>query len=70
MNPIPSDICADPAPCSAGARSNTRAHNLDDAAVRHRVRAALERELTVATAAGDHAARERLVASLQRAITT
>jgi hypothetical protein len=42
---------------------------VDDAAVRNRLHAALERELVLATAAGDHATRERLLASLQTTIT-
>jgi hypothetical protein len=70
MNPTPSDIRADTASRGAGVGSNSRAKDLDDAAVRHRLRAALDRELAVATAAGDHATRERLLASLQRTITT
>jgi hypothetical protein len=70
MNPTPGDIRADLASCSAGAGSNIRAPALDDAVLRYRLRAALERELTLATGAGDHAARERLLASLQGAITT
>jgi hypothetical protein len=69
MNPTPTDIRADAASRSAGAGSNIRAPGLDDAAVRHRLRAALERELTLATAAGDFGARERLLASVQRVIT-
>jgi hypothetical protein len=67
MNLPPTGIRADAASGSAGAGSNIRAPGLDDAAVRHRLRGAIERELAVATAAGDHAMRARLLASLQRA---
>lgn len=69
MNPARTDIRAYAASCSARAGSNLRVPGVDDAAVRNRLHAALERELVLATAAGDHATRERLLASLQTTIT-
>ena len=70
MNAISSGTQAGAAPYGAVARADTPPLGVDDAAVRRRLRAALERELAAAIAAGDQAARERLLASVQSAITT
>ncbi len=75
MNPTSSGIRAGAAPsgaapCGVVARADAPPLDLGDASVRRRLRAALERELAVAIAAGDQAARERLLASVQSAITT
>lgn len=70
MNPTSSGTRAGATPCGAVARADAPPLGLGDAAVRRRLRAALERELAAAIAAGDQAARERLLASVQSAITT
>jgi hypothetical protein len=62
-------IAADAAACGTGAAASSAGRALGEAAVRRRLREALERELAVATVAGDQAARRRLLASLQSAIT-
>jgi hypothetical protein len=69
-NHQPSGIAADAAPFGTGAGAGSAEQALDEAAVRRRLREALKRELAAATAAGDQAARRRLLASLQSAITT
>jgi hypothetical protein len=68
-NPRPRGIRADAASRGTSAQAGSGGQPLGDAAVRRRLREALERELAAATAAGDQAARRRLLASLQSAIT-
>jgi hypothetical protein len=68
-NHRPSRIRADAATRGTGAGAGTPGQALGDAAVR-RLREALKRELAAATAAGDQAARRRILASLESAITT
>jgi hypothetical protein len=70
MGPTLSGIRAQAPWRGAAAGAGAPARGLGDAAVRHRLRDALERELAVATAAGDQAARQWLLASLRSAITT
>lgn len=70
MTPAPDTSRAEAAPAGSGTGADIPIQGRCDRAIRHRVRAALERELAVARAAGDEAARERLVASLQSTIRT
>jgi hypothetical protein len=69
-NHRPTGTRAAAASCGTGGGAGSAGQALDDAAVRRRLREALKRELAAATAAGDEAARERLLASLRSALTT
>jgi hypothetical protein len=69
-NHRPTGMRADAASCGTRGRAGSAGQAPGDAAVRRRLREALERELAAATAAGDQAARERLLASLRSALTT
>jgi hypothetical protein len=70
MNPTPGGSQAKAALRGAGTGANHPSDSRSDAVSRTGLRAALQRELAVATAAGDEAARQRLFASLQSVITT
>ncbi|HEY2162326.1 MAG TPA: hypothetical protein VGH24_13550 [Solirubrobacteraceae bacterium] len=69
MDPTLGGIRAEAPLRGAAAGAGAPAQGLLDATVRNRLRDALERELALATAAGDQPARQRLLASLQSAIT-
>jgi hypothetical protein len=68
MDPTPNDSQAEKATCGPDAAADVPGPYSMDAVVRDRLRGALERELELATAAGDHAARGRLLVSLQSVI--
>ena len=71
MNQLrPSGIRADATSRGTGAGAGIPRQALGDAAVRRRLCEAIKRELAAATAAGDHAARGRLLASLRSLTTT
>jgi hypothetical protein len=65
MNPIPTGIRADAASRDAGAGADSPPQAPIDAEFRRRLRDALERELALATAAGDRAAPERVLPILR-----